>query len=37
MEEKLNIISYNSPKELLNHRSEVLNICKHRKNYLLGS
>ena len=36
MEEKLSIISYNNPKELLNHRSEVLNICKHRKNCLLG-
>ena len=34
--EKLSIISYNSPKELLNHTPEVLNICKHRKNCLLG-
>ena len=34
-EEKLSIISY-KPKELLNHRSEVLNICKHRKYCLLG-
>ena len=36
MEEKLNSISYNRPKELLNHKSKVLNIRKHKKNCSLG-
>ena len=36
MEEKLSIICYNNPKELLNHRSEELNICKRIKNCLFG-
>ena len=34
MEEKLTIAIYNRPKELLNQKSEVFNIYRHRKNYL---
>ena len=31
MEEKLIIVTYNRPKELVNQRSEVFNICRYRK------
>ena len=34
MEEKLTIAMYNKPKELLNQRSEIFNICRYRKNWL---
>ena len=30
-EGKLTIATYNRPKELLNQRSEVFNICRHRE------
>ena len=36
MEEKLAIASYDNSRELLNQRSEVLNTCRHRREYLLG-
>ena len=36
MKEKLTIATYNKPKELLNHRSEIFDICRHRKNWLIG-
>ena len=36
MEEKLTIATYNIPKELLNQRSELFNICRHRKNWLIS-
>ena len=36
MEEKLTIATYNKPKELLNQRSEVFNICRHRENWLIS-
>ena len=36
MEEKLAIASHNRPNELLNQRSEILNVCWHRKSCLLG-
>ena len=36
MEEKLAIVSNNNPNELLNPRSEILNICRHKKSWLLG-
>ena len=32
MEEQLTLAAYNRPKELLNQRSEVFDICKHKKN-----
>ena len=32
MEEKLAIASYNNPNELLNQRSEILNVCRLKKN-----
>ena len=32
MEEKLAIVSYNNPNELLNQRSEIFNVCMHRKD-----
>ena len=31
MEEKLTIPTYNKPKELLNQRSDIVDICRHRK------
>ena len=36
MEEKLTIATYNKPKECLNERSEVFNICRHRKKWLIS-
>ena len=33
---KLIIATYNRPKELLNQRSEVFNICTHRENWLIS-
>ena len=37
IEEKLAIGSYNNPKELLNQRSEILDICRHKRvGYLVG-
>ena len=30
-EEKLAIDSYNNPNELLNQRSEILNVCRYKK------
>ena len=36
MEEKSTIAAYNKPKELLNPRSEIFNVCRHRKNYLIS-
>ena len=35
MEEKLAITSYNNPNELINQRSEMLNVCRHKKSWLL--
>ena len=35
MEEKLTIATYNKPKELLNQRSEIFNIRRYRKNWLI--
>ena len=35
MEEKLGIDSYNNPKELPNQRSNMLNVCWHRKAWLI--
>ena len=32
MEDNLTIAIYNKPKELLNQRSEIFNIGRHRKN-----
>ena len=37
MEEKLTIASYKNTKELLNQRNEVLNVCRHKKDSLLGN
>ena len=36
MEEKLTIATYNRPKELLNQTSEVLNIYRDKKNWLIN-
>ena len=36
MEKKLTIATYNRPKKLLNQRSEVFNICRHRKNWFIS-
>ena len=36
MEEKLTIATYNKPKELVNQRSEVFKICRHRKHCLIS-
>ena len=35
MEEKLAIVSYNDPNELLNQRSEKFNVCWHKKKSLI--
>ena len=36
MEEKLAVVSYNNPNELLNQRSEILNFCRHKNAWLHG-
>ena len=36
MEEKLTIATYNKPKELLNQRFEIFDICRHKKNWLIS-
>ena len=36
MEKKLTVAVYNKPKELLNQRFEIFNICRHRKNWLIS-
>ena len=36
MEEKLTIATYDRPKELLNQRSEIFNICRQKKNWLIS-
>ena len=36
MEQKLIIAVYNRPKELLNQRSELSNICRQRKNWFIS-
>ena len=36
LEEKIAIVSYNNPNELLTQRPEILNASKHKKTWLLG-
>ena len=36
MKEKLAIASYKNPNEFLNQRSEILNVRRHKKNWLLS-
>ena len=35
-EEKVVIASYNSPNKLLNQKSEIFNVCRHKKGWLFG-
>ena len=37
MEGKVTIASYENTKELLNQRNEVLNVCRRKKDLLLGN
>ena len=37
LHEKLEIVNYPHPEELLNKRSELLSKCRHRNKYLLNS
>ena len=34
MEEKLAIAFYYNPNELLNQKSEILNVCRHKKSWV---
>ena len=37
LEEKLAIASYNNSNELLNQKSEILNVCRYKNIWLLGT